>query len=66
MSSENYHKGADFTPYRIYRKKRGVCTICGFDIYYGIAADTYGHKTIHICSNCAKIIMRIRLSPWCC
>ena len=63
--SERWHKAADFSKYRISRVKKGVCHICGHCVYYGIRIETWANKDFSICSDCAKIIMKIRLSRWC-
>ena len=71
MSSENWIRSDayPFAKFRIYRKKRGVCYICGEEMYYGIGVNAvnsgFDTHDFDICRRCAKIIMYIRLSKWC-
>ena len=54
-----------FGDFNIYRKKKGVCHICGEDMYYGIGVKTVGDQYFNICRRCGKKIIFIRLSKWC-
>ena len=63
--SEVYHKAVDFSKFRIFRKKKGTCRICGYCIYYGIGVEAWDGREFQICAKCAKIIAYIRLSSYC-